>query len=236
MTEKIGIDISEGSVAEPDALAAEIGNFIIEFEATMQTTRDMVMNMCNYLGNPDRTSIELLMFDSTAQSLAKYFQAIAHHTLAIKHSEADKADRVAEVSRFVNRISNQLFEASTLRNDIAHASFSRSSFYGSESQLQARRPKVGSKGPTMEKFEITPGSLAPSIEMMRDCSIFMWDVCFSIVDDFLRTDHISHLMKFEKVNFNSERKKVFDEIKGHYKELYQLNNRTFDDSFDQSFA
>jgi len=204
-----------------EQLYAEIGRFVVEFEGLLKFIKDAIQDYFKDEGLYDTIPIEMLMHDSTSAPLAKYFQAISLHYLDKKHSDKKRGD-IELVKKFVNSIHSKLIQAGELRNDIVHASWYLSSYYGINPELEANRIKITKDGAVMRKLHIQPGILDNVIWMTNHLGYFIQAVQNVISDGALPVSfHLieEDIISFNKINFESERKNLFTDDISHYKRI-----------------
>jgi hypothetical protein len=208
-----------------ETLCAELGRFVIEFEGLIQSTKDTIKEYFQNEELYDSIPIEMLMFDSTSASLAKYFQAISLHYLSVKHSDKQKTD-IDKVKKYVNSISSKLIQAGEFRNDVVHATWYLSSMYGANAQLEAKRIKVTGEGAVMRKLLVEPGILDNTIAMFNHLSYFIRCIGEIISAGALPiTFHLTEedIASFNNINFDLERKHLFVDDANHYKNVMKEN-------------
>lgn len=204
-----------------EILCAEIGRFVIEFEGLLQQTKDTIQNYFKEEKLKDTIPVEILMYDSTSGSIAKYFTAISLHHLNLKDVNKD-AENVKTLKKYVNSISNHLTKAGELRNDVVHSTWYLSSIYGTNAQLKANRIKVTANGVQMRKLSIQPNILQKSISMINSLSYFVQAVGDIIADksypiDYMIPDY--SIAAFNEIDFEGERNKLFLEDLQHFENL-----------------
>ena len=192
-------------------LYAEIGKFIVDFEALLQLTRDTIASYYAVGGISEFGVLDILMHDSTSHSLSKYFSAISLHVLKEKHSDKNEKD-VSRVATCIKAISRHIQEAGELRNDIVHSSYELSSIYGSDPQLEARRSKITSQGITYQRLNIKPQIFSNAISQIWCLLRFIQIIGDVIVtEDFNVNLYVSgpEVEAAGKLNFVEERKRLF---------------------------
>jgi len=220
-----------------ETLFAEIGEFVVEFEGLIQNIKDTIQAYFQNEEFYDTIPVEILTYDSTSSSLAKYFQAISLHYLTKKHSDKNNDD-VELIKKFINQSSAKIIKAGEMRNDIIHASWFLSSIYGTDAQLEANRNKITKDGVVMRKLLIKPGILDNSIRMLHDLAFFVQTLGEIISAGALPIQF--HLTQedvdlFNKVDFENEREKLFVEDIDHYKRVLKDHEemRLFFNEFDK---
>lgn len=216
-----------------EILCAEIGLFVIEFEGLLQTTKDTIQNYFREEKLIDTIPVEILMFDSSSASIAKYFGAISLHCLNMKHADKN-VENVKKLKKYVNLISNHLLKAGELRNDVVHATWYLSSIYGTDAQLEANRIKVTANGVVMRKLSVQPNILDKSISMIYSLSYFIQAIGDIIADkSFPVENHIipeDSITSFNNIDFEGERNKLFLDDLQHFENVMK-ERRELDELF-----
>lgn len=193
-------------------LYAEIGKFVVEFEGFLQYIKDLIQTFYNHDQDDNSLPIDILLFDSTTSPLSKYFQAISLHILNNKEVLQNRSD-IKDLKKHANKITSDIQEAGELRNDILHASYFLASIYGSNPSLTADRIKITNNGIEKRRLSVTPGVLDNSIKMINQLIYFINDISDILLydrNDFHHETRPEVLDAFKKVNFKSERTKIFE--------------------------
>ena len=203
-------------IKNEEILLAELGRFVVEFEDMLHNTKLGILFFFENNELIDKTTIEILLHDSTSRPLADHYKSIAMHHLINKKKNNKNFNQLKTI---VNKISKHINEAGELRNEIVHSSWSLSACY-SHIQLEASRIKPTNGGIEMRILKMRPGLFTDVLRMLRELSDFVRNVSLFIISDNVDFE-IENMDQFNLIDFKKERESLFINDTGFFSSTYE---------------